>query len=312
MDRPYEMNPLMVHLHYVNRMSMRVVTAVPQLVLTSREDTGKAKGIFEKMVILWVNWTYHGSTALPSGVTTQQHREERWWFSESTEHPWEHCTAFGGNNTTSGGKIVILWVNWTSHGSTALSSGVTTQQHREERWWFSDSTEHPMEALHCLRGWQHNNIGRARKPSNKLCWISHHPQCCSESRRCCQHGNRIWRQDCCTSTYSGLTKALKQRGMEKYTSKFCDNFIKHVNVHWLSLQKAVERILKVSPLQALSRTYFLPEGLKERRFVQLNNGAIYELSLLFYQHSQLSTCSYKEMHAPQVYATSWTETQPVD
>ena len=75
-----------------------------------------------------------------------------------------------------------------------------------------------------------------------------------------------------TNTNIGAKNSLKSRTLEKNPAIYfagCPCQIIHnaaQNFRWFSLQKAVERILK---LYTLSRTYFLSEGLKEARFIRL-------------------------------------------
>ena len=56
-------------------------------------------------------------------------------------------------------------------------------------------------------------------------------------------------EECCIDHYYWFDKSTKRKGqLDEYTT-FCDttykSFIKHINVTWLSLQKAIERILQM-------------------------------------------------------------------
>ena len=79
--------------------------------------------------------------------------------------------------------------------------------------------------------------------------------------------------------------------MYKEYCSFCDTeyrkIIKHVSTRWLSLQRAIERVLK--QFNGL-RSYFLSEACSEARFVRLKgifSNTITEVYLLFF-HSVLS------------------------
>ena len=79
-------------------------------------------------------------------------------------------------------------------------------------------------------------------------------------------------------------KALEKGQLGEYAS-FCDNiFMKHINVRWLSPEKAVGKILKMIP--GMLRSYFLSEIFKDARFQRLKQ--MYEnpwnyVHLLFFQ-----------------------------
>ena len=113
---------------------------------------------------------------------------------------------------------------------------------------------------------------------------------------------------CCIDHYYWFDNStMRKSGIEKH-AEFCDTeyrgFIKNVNVGWLSLQKAVERILK---LYTLSRTYFLSEGLKEARFIRLlklYENPMNEIYLLFYQAALPAFTTfnlYLQRNSPQIY-----------
>lgn len=96
--------------------------------------------------------------------------------------------------------------------------------------------------------------------------------------------NRVSKKACCIDHFFWFDKSTRRKGgMEKY-AEFCDTeykgFIKHINVRWLSLQMAVERMLKLYPL---TRAYFLL-SLNDARFVriqQLYEDPMYEVYLLY-------------------------------
>ena len=56
-------------------------------------------------------------------------------------------------------------------------------------------------------------------------------------------------EECCVDHYYWFDKSTKRKGQLQQYSNFCDSayrgFIKHLNVRWLSLQNAVERILQM-------------------------------------------------------------------
>ena len=82
-------------------------------------------------------------------------------------------------------------------------------------------------------------------------------------------------------------KSTKRKSsLEEYCC-FCDvqyrKIVKHISTRWLSLETAVERILKV---YAGLRSYFLSESCSQARFTRLHNlfsRPITEVYLLFYQ-----------------------------
>lgn len=59
-------------------------------------------------------------------------------------------------------------------------------------------------------------------------------------------------------------KSTKRKGELSEYAVFCDvtyqGYIQHINVRWLSLQKAVERILKIF---AASKSYFISEEMSD-------------------------------------------------
>ena len=77
-------------------------------------------------------------------------------------------------------------------------------------------------------------------------------------------------EQCCVDHYYWFDKSTKWKGQLEQYSTFCDtayrDFIKHLNVRWLSLQNAVERILQ---MYAASISCFRYEGMKEARFIRL-------------------------------------------
>ena len=230
-----KMNPLTVRIFDVNR---NVVTQqFLDLCLTSGEDAGRAKSIFDK-----INDT----------------------LSE-LNIPWNHCTSFGVDNTN------------TNIG--AKNSLKSRTLEKNPAIYFVGC---PCHIIH----------NAAQKAGDGF-----------------RGETRFDVEACCIDHYYWFDKSTKRKGgMEKHAA-FCDTeyrgFIKHVNVRWLSLQKAVERILN---LYTLSRTYFLSEGLKEARIIRLfklYENPMYEIHLLFYQAALPAFTTfnlYLQRDSPQIYA----------
>lgn len=93
-------------------------------------------------------------------------------------------------------------------------------------------------------------------------------------------------EECCVDHYCWFDKSTKRKGQLDQYSTFCDTayrgFIKHINVRWLSLQNAVERILQMF---AASNSYFRSE-VAEARFIRLRKlyeDPMFEIQLLFFQ-----------------------------
>ena len=82
-------------------------------------------------------------------------------------------------------------------------------------------------------------------------------------------------------------KSSKRKNLLREYCCFCDieyqNIVKHVSTRWLSLQRAVERVLK--QFNSL-RSYFLSESCSEARFARLSttfSNPMTEVYLLFFQ-----------------------------
>lgn len=230
-----KMNPLTVRIYDINR---NVITQqFLDLCLTTGEDAGKAKSIFDKI----------DDTLKELNI------------------PWDHCTSFGVDNTN------------TNIG--ARNSLKTRVLEKNPAVYFVGC---PCHIIH----------NAAQKAGNEFCKAT---------------GFDV--ESCCIDHYYWFDKSTRRKGgMEKY-SEFCDTeyrgFIKHVNVRWLSLQMAVERMLKLYPL---SRAYFLSEGLNDARFLRLQQmyeDPMYELNLLFYQAALPAFTTfnlYLQRDAPQIYS----------
>ena len=86
--------------------------------------------------------------------------------------------------------------------------------------------------------------------------------------------------------YFWFDKSIQRNaGLEDYC-KFCDieygKILKHVNVRWLSLELAIDRVLKQ---YAALRSYFLSEDKADARFRRLNTNftnPMTEIYLLFF------------------------------
>ena len=115
-------------------------------------------------------------------------------------------------------------------------------------------------------------------------------------------------EECCVDHYYWFDKSTKRKGQLEQYSTFCDTayrgFIKHLNVRWLSLQKAVERMLQMF---AASASYFRSEGMKEARFIRLRmlyENPMFEIYLLFIQAFLPVFTTFNlflQRDAPQIY-----------
>ena len=115
-------------------------------------------------------------------------------------------------------------------------------------------------------------------------------------------------EECCIDHFYWFDKSTKRKGQLEEYSVFCDTayrgFIKHINVRWLSLHKAVERILQ---LFSASRSYFSSENMQDARFkrlAELYKNLMFEIHLLFFlavlpafDHFNL----FLQRDAPQIY-----------
>lgn len=93
-------------------------------------------------------------------------------------------------------------------------------------------------------------------------------------------------EDMCVDLYYYFDKSTKRKSNLKTFCLFCDveyhKVVKHVNTRWLSLERAVERILSL--FDGL-KSYFLSNSESEPRFKRLKtlfNNPILEVYLLFY------------------------------
>ena len=80
-------------------------------------------------------------------------------------------------------------------------------------------------------------------------------------------------------------KSSKRKNLLQEYCTFCDTeyrkIIKHVSTRWLSLQRAIERVLKqYNSLQS----YFISESCSEDRFVRLNKKFSNPLVEVCHQH----------------------------
>ena len=88
-------------------------------------------------------------------------------------------------------------------------------------------------------------------------------------------------EECCIGQFYWFDKSTKCKGQMQEYASFCDmqyrEYIKHLNVCWLTLEKAVERLLVLFP------SYFKSEAEKQSRFLRLANTPMFEIYLLFFQ-----------------------------
>jgi len=205
------MNPLTVRVYDVNRQV--VSQKFLDLCLTTGVDASKPKEIFEVI----------------------DNTLERY------EIPWDHCVAFGVDNTNSniGAK-------------NSIKSRVTSK---------------PIYFVGCP------------------CHIIHNAA--QKSAEAFRDVSGIDVEECCVDHYYWFDKSTKRKGNLDQYSTFCDTayrrFIKHINVRWLSLQNAVERILQMF---AASNSYFRSEEMAEARFIRLRKlyeDLMFEIQLLFFQ-----------------------------
>jgi hypothetical protein len=115
-------------------------------------------------------------------------------------------------------------------------------------------------------------------------------------------------EECCIDHFYWFDKSTRRKGQLSDYASFCDteyhSFVKHINVRWLSLEKAVGRILKMF---TGTRSYFLSENLKDARFQRLKQ--MYEnplnyIHLLFFQASLPAFTTFNlflQRDAPQIY-----------
>jgi len=93
-------------------------------------------------------------------------------------------------------------------------------------------------------------------------------------------------EECCVDHYYWFDKSTRRKGQLCDYAAFCDSeyrqFIKHINVRWLSLEKAVNRILQ---MYSGTKSYYLSEHCSKARFKRLKvyyENDITELYLMFY------------------------------
>jgi len=94
-------------------------------------------------------------------------------------------------------------------------------------------------------------------------------------------------EDLCVDVYHWFEKSTKRKGILKEFCEFCDSeyreIVRYVSVRWLSLEKAVHRILQ---LYKTLQSYFKSEDESQARFSRLLSAfgdPMTEVYLLFYQ-----------------------------
>ena len=115
-------------------------------------------------------------------------------------------------------------------------------------------------------------------------------------------------EECCIDHFYWFDKSTKRKGQLEEYSSFCDTmcrgFIKHINVRWLSVHKAVERILQFF---SASRSYFSSENMQDARFkrlAELYKNPMFEIRLLFFQAALPAFDHFNlflQRDAPQIY-----------
>ena len=126
------------------------------------------------------------------------------------------------------------------------------------------------------------------KEKNDTCYFMGYP--CHLIHNIACHASEVFQKDCsvdiedlCIDLYYWFDKSTKRKGILAEFCDFCDNeyreIVRHVNVRWLSLEKAVNRILQVYPSL---ESYFKSENESQARFGRLLT-AMTEVCLLFYQ-----------------------------
>jgi hypothetical protein len=121
------------------------------------------------------------------------------------------------------------------------------------------------------------------------CHIAHNAACYAADAF--RSGTSFDVEDFLVDIYFWFDKSSKRKNLLQEYCTFCDTeyrkIIKHVSTRWLSLQRAIERVLK--QYNSL-RSYFLSESCSEARFVRVNkifSNPLVEVYLLFF-HSILS------------------------
>ena len=180
------------------------------------------------------------------------------------EIPWDNCTAFGVDNT-----------NTNIGARNSIKSRVTA---------INPSIYFVGCPCHII----HN---AAQKAGDAFCDLS---------------GFDV--EECCVDHYFWFDRSTKRKGELSEYAVFCDitykEYIQHINVRWLSLQKAVERILMMF---AASKSYFISEEARDakfRRLASLYKNPMFEIYLLFYQAILPVFTTFNlflQRDAPQIY-----------
>ena len=118
-------------------------------------------------------------------------------------------------------------------------------------------------------------------------------------------------EDLCVDVYYWFDKSTKRKGILKEFCEFCESdyrqIIRYVSVRWLSLEKAVNRILQ---LYKSLQSYFRFESETQVRFVRLSSefdNPMTEIYMLFYE-SVLPTITHLNLllqrEDPNIYLVS--------
>lgn len=137
-----------------------------------------------------------------------------------------------------------------------------------------------------------NSIMTRVKEKNDVCYFMGcpchliHNIACHASEAFQKAGN-IDVEDLCIDLYYWFEKSNKRKGILAEFCDFCDNdyheIVRHVNVRWLSLEKAVNRVLQLYPSL---ESYFKSENESQARFGRLLTAfedPMTEVYLFFYQ-----------------------------
>lgn len=137
-----------------------------------------------------------------------------------------------------------------------------------------------------------NSIMTHVKQKNKSCYFMGCP--CHLVHNVANHAAEAFQrcsgfdvEDFCIDIFYWFDKSTKRKGILKEFCDFCNNeyheIIRHVSVRWLSLEKAVYRILR---LYASLQSYFMSESESQARFIRLHSAfanPMTEVYLLFYE-----------------------------
>ena len=133
-----------------------------------------------------------------------------------------------------------------------------------------------------------NSIMTRVREKNDECYFMGCP--CHLIHNIACHASEIFQKTCSLDVedvlYYWFDKSTKRKGILAEFCDFCDEYkeiVRHVNVRWLSLEKAINRVLQVYPSL---ESYFKSENESQARFGRLHtvfDNPMTEVSFLFYQ-----------------------------